>query len=44
VFICPGNVRYGGTRMDLAPKLRVIAWLGVGRERMLLLPAHATFQ
>ncbi len=40
-FICPGNVRYDGARMDLAPKLRVIARLGVGYENIDVAAASA---
>jgi D-3-phosphoglycerate dehydrogenase len=40
-FICPGNVQYDGARMDLAPKLRVIARLGVGYENIDIAAATA---
>jgi D-3-phosphoglycerate dehydrogenase len=40
-FICPGNVRYDGARMDLAPKLRAIARLGVGYENIDVAAASA---
>jgi D-3-phosphoglycerate dehydrogenase len=33
-FICPGNVIYNGERMDKAPKLKVIARLGVGYDNI----------
>jgi D-3-phosphoglycerate dehydrogenase len=33
-FICPGNVIYNGMRMDKAPKLQVIARLGVGYDNI----------
>jgi D-3-phosphoglycerate dehydrogenase len=33
-FICPGNTKYDGARMDLAPNLRVIARLGVGYDNI----------
>lgn len=40
-FICPGNVRYDGARMDRAPKLKVIARLGVGYDNIDLAAATA---
>jgi len=40
-FICPGNVRYDGARMDLAPRLRVIARLGVGYDNIDVAAASA---
>jgi len=40
-FVCPGNVRYDGARMDLAPKLRVLARLGVGYENIDIAAASA---
>ncbi len=33
-FICPGNVIYNGERMDKAPKLKVVARLGVGYDNI----------
>ena len=40
-FVCPGNVRYDAARMDLAPKLKVIARLGVGYDNIDLAAATA---
>ena len=33
-FICPGNTKYDGARMDKAPHLKVIARLGVGYDNI----------
>jgi len=33
-YICPGNTKYDGARMDRAPKLKVIARLGVGYDNI----------
>ena len=33
-FICPGNTKYDGARMDKAPQLKVIARLGVGYDNI----------
>jgi D-3-phosphoglycerate dehydrogenase len=33
-FICPGNTKYDGARMDKAPNLKVIARLGVGYDNI----------
>lgn len=40
-FICPGNIRYDAARMDRAPRLKVIARLGVGYDNIDVAAASA---